>query len=109
VKLLLALTSLAAMIGAAVPAHADPTDDDFLNTVKAVGITFPSPDRVIAAGRWVCSMANSGSQMTDVVKALQTENPGLTADHAAQFTAIAASKYCPTALAANGGKISEGP
>jgi hypothetical protein len=98
-KLLLTLASLAAMVGAAAPAYADGADDMFLGTLRAAGITFPNPDRAIAAGKWVCTSVYAGNQMADVVKTVQSENPGLSGDHAAEFTAIAAKSYCPTSLA----------
>jgi hypothetical protein len=96
-KLLLTLASLAAMIGAAAPASADGVDDTFLATLHAAGISFPDPGRAIAAGKWVCN-AVQGNAMADVVKTVQTENPGLHGDNAARFTAIAANVYCPTTL-----------
>ncbi|HWS93929.1 MAG TPA: DUF732 domain-containing protein, partial [Mycobacterium sp.] len=40
-KPLLVLTSLAAMIGMAVPANADSNDDAFLASLQAAGITYP--------------------------------------------------------------------
>jgi hypothetical protein len=98
VKLLLAPTSLAVMIGMAVPAHADATDDRFLATLQAAGITAPEPDKAIAAGKWVCNMVHLGDPMVDVVKTVQTSNPGLSGDNAAKFTAIAANVYCPATL-----------
>jgi hypothetical protein len=99
VKLLLTLTSLAAMIGMAVPAYADSNDDTFLATLHAAGISYPYPDRAIAAGKWVCNMVHQGNPMVNVVKTIQSENPGLQGDNAARFTAIAANVYCPTTLA----------
>jgi hypothetical protein len=101
-KLLLTLASLAAMFGAigtVAPAYADDADDLFLGTLRAAGITFPDPARAIGAGRWVCSAVHGGNSMADVVKTVQNENPGLLADNAAQFTAIAAKSYCPAMLA----------
>ena len=94
-RLLVTLTSLAAMIGMAVPAHADPTDDSFLSTLHAAGMTAQNDDRAIYAGKWVCNMVQLGNPIVDVVKTLQTENPGLTEDKAARFTEIAANVYCP--------------
>ncbi len=101
-RLLLTLTCLAAMIGLAVPAHADSADDTFLATVRAAGITFPDPERAITAGRWVCKMADQGSPLADIVKTVEARNPGLTTENAAKFAAIAANTYCPNALPANG-------
>ncbi len=96
------LTGLAAVIGMAVPAHADSTDDAFLASVHAAGITYSDPDRAITAGRTVCKLADQGKQLADVVKTLQILNPGLRDDNAAKFTAIAANVYCPQALSSPG-------
>jgi Protein of unknown function (DUF732) len=92
------LAGAAAMIGMAAPAHADSTDDQFLASLQAAGVTFPDPARVIAAGKWVCQTVGQGTQMADVVQTIQAKNPGLHGDNAAKFTAIAASVYCPNAL-----------
>ena len=103
--LLLTLTGLAAMVGVAGPARADSTDDAFLASLHAAGITYPDPARAIAAGKWVCQTVGNGTQMVDVVKKIQAQNSGLHGDNAARFTAIAANVYCPQALSANGGKV----
>ncbi|MGA8249431.1 MAG: DUF732 domain-containing protein [Mycobacterium sp.] len=87
------------MIGTAAPAYADGVDDTFLGTLHAAGINFPDPVRAIAAGKWVCYSVHAGNPMADVVKTVQSENPGLHGDNAARFTAIAANVYCPTTLA----------
>jgi Protein of unknown function (DUF732) len=100
-KILLTLASVAVLVGTAAPAHADGNDDIFLATLSAAGITFPDAHNAVAAGRWVCFAVHGGTAMADVVKKVQVENPGLQQDHAAQFTAIAAHSYCPTALAGN--------
>jgi Protein of unknown function (DUF732) len=100
--LLLALTSLAAMVGVAAPARADSSDDAFLASLHAAGITFPDPGPAIGAGRWVCQAVGKGTQMVDVVKTIQSRNPGLHGDNAARFTAIAANVYCPQALSVPG-------
>lgn len=97
-KPLLALSAVAAVVGTAAPAYADGNDDAFLASLHAAGITYPSPDRVVAAGKSVCKMVDHGKQMVDVVKTVQDLNPGLHGDNAARFTAIAANVYCPQAL-----------
>lgn len=102
VKLLLVLTSLAAAIGMAASARADGNDDAFLASLQAAGLTYPDPGRAIAAGKWVCKMADQGTQMVDVVKTVQKLNPRLQEDSAAKFTAIAANVYCPQALGLTG-------
>jgi Protein of unknown function (DUF732) len=101
--LLLALAGLAVVIGMAGPARAYTADDEFLATIQAAGIVYPDPQRVIAAGRWVCQKAGEGQRMVDLVKSVEEMNPGLTADKAAKFAAIAAHVYCPNALPATGG------
>jgi hypothetical protein len=100
-RLLLALASVAAVIGIAAPAHADSDDDNFLASLRAAGLTYPDPGRVIAAGKYVCNSVNQGKPMADVVKDVQNQNPGLQGDNAAKFTAIAANVYCPQALGGN--------
>ena len=97
-KLLLTLTSLAAIIGMAMPAHADSTDDAFIASLQAAGITFSDPDKAVGAGKWVCDTVNGGTQMSDVVKTLQSKNSSLSEDKANKFAAIAANAYCPQAI-----------
>ena len=82
--LLLTLTSLAAVVGMAGPARADSNDDAFLASLHAAGITFPDPAAVIGAGKWVCQAVGKGTQMVDVVKTIQAQNPGLHGDNAGQ-------------------------
>jgi hypothetical protein len=97
-KLLLTVTSFAAIIGMAVPAHADSTDDAFLASLQAAGITYSDPDKAVGAGKWVCQTVGQGTQMTDVIKTLQSKNSSLSDEKAAKFTAIAANAYCPDAI-----------
>jgi len=90
------LAGLAAVIGTAVPAHADSTDDQFLAALGPAGINFDDPAKAVAAGKSVCTMANSSSmRMVNVVMAIHNSNPGLTFDKAAEFTRIADNAYCP--------------
>jgi hypothetical protein len=95
-RFLLTLTSLAAMIGMAAPAHADSTDDQFLAALGGAGVTYPDPDKAVAAGKSVCKMAvDQNTRMANVVIAIHNSNPGLQWDKAATFTKIAANAYCP--------------
>ena len=97
-KLLLALTSFAAMIGMATPAHADSTDDSFIGSLKAAGITYTDQDAAVGAGKWVCDKVNGGTEMSDVVKTLTSKNSSLNPEKASKFAAIAANAYCPDAV-----------
>ena len=95
-RLLLMLAGFAAMIGMAVPAYADSTDDQFLAALGPAGINFDDHDKAVAAGKSVCKMANDSSmRMVNVVIAIHNANPGLQWDKAATFTRIAANAYCP--------------
>ena len=76
-KLLLTMTCLAAIIGMAMPAHADNTDDAFIASLQAADFTFPDRDRAIAAGKYVCQAVGQGTQMADVVMTIQSNNPKL--------------------------------
>ena len=95
---LLLLITFAGVIGMAAPAYADTSDAEFLAALQKAGIGFPSPDKVIAAGRLVCQLSGQGKPMADVVNTIQGANPGLHGDNAARFTAIAADAYCPQAI-----------
>ena len=95
-RLLLMLAGLAGMIGMAVHAYADSTDDQFLAAVGQAGIHFDDHDKAIAAGKSVCTMANtSNMRMVNIVIAIHNANPGLAWDKAADFTKIADNAYCP--------------
>lgn len=86
------------MIGLAVPARADSTDDAFLASLHSAGLTYPDANRAIAAGKAVCQMVSQGQPMVDVVHRIQDLNPKLREDNAAKFAAIAATAYCPQAI-----------
>ncbi|HEU4361101.1 MAG TPA: DUF732 domain-containing protein [Mycobacterium sp.] len=110
-KLLLALLGVATTVGLAVPAYGDPgigasvgTDQGvvesaaFLDSLKAAGITYTSPDQVIAAARAVCGLVDRGEPGLEVISDLKANNPGFTTDAAARFAAISANSFCPHQL-----------
>jgi hypothetical protein len=96
-KRLLMLTSVAAMIGMAAPAYADPSgnDADFLKHLSNAGLSYQDPDKAITVAKSVCDLADKGTSGADIVADLKKENPSFTGDGASKFTAIAASDYCP--------------
>jgi hypothetical protein len=100
-RLLLALAGVAAVVGLAVPAHADP-DSDFLAALTKAGVSYQSPSQAVAVGRAVCERMDSGMTATDLLSELRSSNPAITPDGAASFTAIAASAYCPQRLTKTG-------
>jgi hypothetical protein len=99
-RLVLLLASVAAVIGTAAPAYADPTakDQAFLTALSQAGLTYLNADRAISAGKQVCSSADDGLTGEEIVKNLQERNPGFQGQAAAKFAAIAASAYCPEKL-----------
>lgn len=92
-----------AVIGLAAPARGAPGYDDvsFLATVRDAGITYTSPDRAIASGKAVCGWISTGKPGPEVVADLQKNNPGMPADHATLFVAIAVKYYCPQQATSN--------
>lgn len=89
----------------ATPAYADPAqgsdDADFLATVRDAGLTYTNADQAIAFGKAVCGWIGSGKPGPQLIHDLQTNNPGLTTDHATLFVAISAKYYCPQHITNN--------
>jgi Protein of unknown function (DUF732) len=99
----LLLTSVAAVVAMAPPAHADPeSDPGFLTQLKQAGLTFQDPAAAVSAAKDVCALVDSGSTDTDIITNLQLRNPGFTGNGAAKFTALAAGEYCPKYLTGEG-------
>lgn len=96
----------------ATPAHAQPdsgadaaaepndraADPGFLASLRSAGLSFSSNDLAIAAAHSVCALTYNGSTGLDVVRQVKAENPALSMDGAAQFTALASAAYCPEQL-----------
>ena len=83
---LLMLTSVAAMIGMAAPAYADPQSDadaDFLSQLKAAGLTFQDPAAAISVAKDMCALVDNGTPDTEIESNLQSRNPGITQHGAA--------------------------
>jgi hypothetical protein len=101
---LLVLLGVAAALGFAVSAHADPgstnpnLDASFLDSLTKAGITINSRPGAIKAGKAACGMMEQGQPELDVIQLVTRQNPGLDTTRAAKFTAIAASAYCPQYL-----------
>jgi hypothetical protein len=102
---LLMLTSVAAMIGMAAPAYADPpssADEDFISQLKAAGLTDQDPASAIAVAKDMCSLVDKGTSDAEIESNLVSRNPGLTAHGAAEFMTLAAGEYCPKYLTGEG-------
>ena len=104
-KRLLILTSVAAMIGMAAPAYADPptgADADFIDHLNAAGLTEQDPAKAIAAAKNMCSLQANGTPDTVIQSNLVSRNPGLTAHDATEFMTLAKGKYCSKYLTGGG-------
>jgi|SRR6516165_1415647 hypothetical protein len=103
-RLLLAVVGVAAMIGFATPAYADPPpapegdDAGFLAALHQVGISYASPDVAVASGKAVCTCLNNGESGLELVHDVKTHNPGFDMENASNFAMIAAKFYCPHQL-----------
>jgi Protein of unknown function (DUF732) len=98
---LLMLTSVAAVIGMAAPAYADPPSDadaDFISQLKAAGLTHQDPASAIAVAKDVCSLVDNGTPATEIESNLVSRNPDLSAHAAVEFITLAAAEYCPKYL-----------
>jgi hypothetical protein len=110
------LLGVAATVGLAVPAQADPgnadagVDASFLDALTRAGITYTDGPNAINAAKTACGLMSQGQPELDVIQNVSTQNPGITQTNAAKFTAIAASAYCPQFLqraSDNGGSTQE--
>jgi hypothetical protein len=98
VRRLAALLCLAFALPA-VPAHADPgVDASFVDALTRAGIVFNDSASAVNAGKTACGLMDQGKSQVDIVELVQQQNSGLSMVGAAQFTAIAASAYCPQHL-----------
>jgi Protein of unknown function (DUF732) len=103
-KRLLVLLGVAATLGVAGPAQADPaspdpgTDASFLDALTKAGITFSNGPGAVNAGKTACGLMDQGQPELDVIQHVTEQNPGISQTNAAKFTAIAASAYCPQYL-----------
>ncbi|BBX44270.1 hypothetical protein GCM10009641_72990 [Mycobacterium cookii] len=90
-----------AALSFAAPVHADPDADldaSFLDSLTRAGITIKSRPGAVKAGKSACGLMEQGKPELDVIQQVTRQNPGLDTTRAAQFTAIAASAYCPQYL-----------
>src|ERR1700742_1598207 len=101
---LMALLGVSAMIGFAVPAHADPPpepdgdDSAFLAALHQAGFSFSSPGAAVQAGRAVCSCFNNGESGLELVSDVKSRNPGMDMEMASNFALISAKFFCPHQL-----------
>jgi hypothetical protein len=95
-RTLVVVATLAAAIGLAVPAHADPSPDaSFLAALDKAGISYHSGPDAVAAAKKVCDWINHGQRRSDVIVSVAASNPGFAMSSAEEFTTLAERAYCP--------------
>ena len=96
---LLVSLGIAAALGLAAPAHADPDlDARFLDALTKAGLTVLSGPGAVKDAKTACGLMEQGQPEIDVIQHVSKQNAGLDTTKAAKFTAIAASAYCPQYL-----------
>ena len=101
---LLMVLGVAAALGLAAPAHAEPAvDASFVDALTKAGITFNDPSNAVEAGHTTCDLIAQGKPGLQVVQLVQQQNSGISTTNAAKFTAIAVSAYCPQYVQRVGG------
>jgi len=96
---LLVVLGIGSSLGSATTAHADPNvDASFVDALNRAGITFNDSKSAVNAGKTACGLMDQGKPELDVIQLVTQQNPGISTTSAAQFTAIAASAYCPQYL-----------
>ena len=95
----LVMLGITSSLWIAIPAHADPNvDTSFVDALTKAGITFNDSKSAVNAGKTACGLMDQGKPELDVIQLVTQQNPGISTTSAAQFTAIAASAYCPRHL-----------
>ncbi len=102
-RLLPAVVGAVALLSLAPAVHGDPgdpggSDAAFLAALKNAGIAVPDPARAITSAQAVCGLMRNGETGLQVLTDVKNQNPALTLDGAALFTAIASNTYCPEHL-----------
>ncbi len=92
--LLLVFATFSAVELAAPNAHADAVDSNFLNALKAKGITFASGQAAVIAGHQVCDGLDSGRASSDVANDVMQQS-GLDGYHAGFFVGVSIAAFCP--------------
>jgi hypothetical protein len=80
---------------AAAPAHADPSDQAFVDALGQAGVNAVDPAQAAAMGQAVCPMlAEQGQSAADVASNV-ADTGGMPLGPATMFTGIAVSMFCP--------------
>jgi hypothetical protein len=94
-KLLLPAAGIAVAIGLAAPAHADPTDDQFISSLDRQGIPHDEYPQVVQEAKDVCDILGSGHSFDETVQLVLGVHGEYSPQTAAGFVGAAAAAYCP--------------
>ena len=75
-------------------ASATTADDAFIAQMKAIGVSFTSPQAAVREGNQVCSDLSSGKTGADIANEVKSQTD-LTSKQAAYFVVYATKTYCP--------------
>lgn len=108
-KRLMMLVGVATMTIVAAPAYADPppappnNDADFVQQLRAAGLTYEDPAKAVTVAKDVCDLADKGTPQSDIEKNLQSQNPSFSGNGVRKFVLLAAAEYCPKYSPSEGG------
>ncbi len=107
-KNLMMLVGVATATIVAAPAYADPPtpankDADFVQQLRAAGLTYQDPAKAVTVAKGVCDLADKGTSQADIEKNLQSENPSFSGNGVRKFVLLSAAEYCPKYSPSQGG------
>ena len=91
---LLTVALLGLLTIASPMARADAVDSNFLNALKAKGVTFASAQAAVQAGHQVCDNLDQGRATQDVANDVMQQS-GLDGYHAGFFVGVSVAAFCP--------------
>lgn len=91
---LVLVAALGPLAAAAPIAHADASDNAFLQALTSKGIHFASPDKALIAGHEVCDELGNGKSPSQVASTVQT-NSAMDGYHAGFLVGAAIKAFCP--------------
>ena len=92
--LVLAVALLGLLTVTTPTARADAVDTNFLNALKAKGVTFASSQAAIQAGHQVCDELDQGRATQDVANDVMQQS-SLDGYHAGFFVGVSVAAFCP--------------
>jgi hypothetical protein len=98
----LAVGAFAMTVPFAAQAHADSSDDAFIDSLGNAGLGATNPADAVALGQSVCPMLSQPGQTAADAAAQVADAAGMSLGPATMFTGLAISAFCPGAVASLG-------